>query len=143
MCMSNFGDFRHIRFRATLKVVVALIFLLTGIAGIATWATLSAPKDPLTWDTVFASIQRDWPEVPQMSTQELARRMEADDEARPLLIDVRTREEYEVSHLPGAIWAETPDQIACALRGASDRKAVVLYCSVGVRAGRRFCPIDF
>jgi rhodanese-related sulfurtransferase len=53
-----------------------------------------------------------------------------------LLIDVRTREEYEVSHLPGAVWAKTSGQIASALRGASDRQPIVLYCSVGVRSSK-------
>ena len=96
----------------------------------------AAQKDSVTWDAVFAWIQRDWPEVPQMSTRELAQRMAANSGATPLLIDVRTREEYEVSHLPGAIWAETPSQIASAMGGASDQKPVVLYCSVGVRSSR-------
>lgn len=120
-----------------LKVAGAVTFLLIGIAGIVNWTMLGAPKDALTWDTVFAWIQKDWPAVPQMSTQELAERMAASsNNAGPLLIDARTREEYEVSHLPGAIWAETPSQIAAALRETSDRQAVVFYCSVGVRSSK-------
>lgn len=97
---------------------------------------LAAAKDPVTWDSVFAWIQRDWPEVPQMSTRELARRMADNGGATLLLIDVRTREEYEVSHLPGGVWAETPDRIASATHGAPSRQAVVFYCSVGVRSSR-------
>ncbi|HXM26565.1 MAG TPA: rhodanese-like domain-containing protein [Chthoniobacterales bacterium] len=69
-----------------------------------------------------------------MSTGELAERIAAKNGARPLLIDVRARQEYEVSHLPGAVWAETPQQIASTMREASDGQAVVLYCSVGVRS---------
>ena len=65
-----------------------------------------------------------------MSTGELAERIAAKNGARPLLIDVRARQEYEVSHLPGAVWAETPQQIASTMREASDGQAVVLYCSV-------------
>jgi rhodanese-related sulfurtransferase len=71
-----------------------------------------------------------------MSTQELAQRMAAGNRNTPLLIDVRTRKEYEVSHLPGAIWAETPNQITAALQTASDQQTVVLYCSVGVRSSK-------
>ena len=96
----------------------------------------AAQKDSVTWDAVFAWIQRDWPEVSQMSTREHAQRMAANSGVTPLLIDVRTHEEYKVSHLPGAIWAETPSQIASAVRAASDQKPVVLYCSVGVRSSR-------
>lgn len=97
---------------------------------------IAATKDTVTWDAFFVWIQRDWPEVSQMSTRELAERVAANNGTRPLLIDVRTRQEYEVSHLPGAVWAETPQQIASTLREAADGQAVVLYCSVGMRSSR-------
>jgi rhodanese-related sulfurtransferase len=122
--------------RRALMFTVALVLLLVGPDWIVNWTLLAAPKEPVTWDAVFAWIQRNWPEVPQMSTRELAERMAANNGARPLLIDVRTRQEYETSHLPGAVWAETPQQMASALREASDRQAVVLYCSVGVRSSK-------
>jgi rhodanese-related sulfurtransferase len=54
----------------------------------------------------------------------------------PFLIDVRTREEYKVSHLPGAVWAETPSEIKAALQTISDQQPVVLYCSVGIRSSK-------
>lgn len=116
--------------------LVAAIVLFMGQAWITGRTAYSGTMDSITWSAVFAWIQRDWPEVPQMSTGELGGRMLAKNEGAPLLIDVRTREEYEVSHLPGAIWAETPSQIASALRGTSDRQPVVLYCSVGVRSSK-------
>jgi rhodanese-related sulfurtransferase len=120
-----------------LKLAVAIaLLLIVQVLIIDRTALSAAQKDSVTWDAVFAWIQRDWPEVPQMSTRELAQRMAANSEATPLLIDVRTREEYEVSHLPGAIWAETPSQIASAMSAASEQKPVVLYCSVGVRSSR-------
>jgi hypothetical protein len=72
---------------------------------------LGAQKDLLTWDAVFDWIKRDWPEVAQISTLELAGRMVASSEANPLLIDVRTHEEYEVSHLPGASGREHPARL--------------------------------
>jgi rhodanese-related sulfurtransferase len=125
------------RSRGALASGVALALLLVGQTLIKEGPLLFAGTEgPITWDAVFAWIQRDWPEVPQMSTHELAQRMVVGNGATPLLIDVRTREEYEVSHLPGAIWAETPDQMATALRTASDQQTVVLYCSVGVRSSK-------
>jgi len=111
-------------------VLIAQVFIIDRTA------LPAAQKDSVTWDAVFAWIQRDWPEVSQMSTREHAQRMAANSGVTPLLIDVRTHEEYKVSHLPGAIWAETPSQIASALREPSDRQPVVLYCSVGVRSSR-------
>ena len=128
---------QQIRRRRALKSAARIVVLLIGQVGIINETVLiAATKDAATWDAVFVSIQRDWPEVPQMSTGELAERIAAKNGARPLLIDVRTRQEYEVSHLPGAVWAETPQQIASALREASDGQTVVLYCSVGVRSSK-------
>jgi rhodanese-related sulfurtransferase len=97
-------------------------------------ALRAVEKDSVTWDAVFDRIKDNWPEVLQMSTSELARPMAEHDGASPLLIDVRTREEYKVSHLPGAVRAETPSEIAAALRTVSG--PVVLYCSVGVRSSK-------
>jgi hypothetical protein len=95
-----------------LKLAVPIVLLLIALVFIIDRTVLpAAQKDSVTWDAVFAWIHRDWPEVSQMSTRELAQRMAANSGATTLLIDVRTHEEYEVSHLPGAIWAETPSQI--------------------------------
>jgi rhodanese-related sulfurtransferase len=128
-------DFTPVRPWRTWPLIAASV-LLIGQAWIAARTVYSGTKDAITWNAVLTWIQRDWPQVPQMSTRDLAERMEAGNESAPLLIDVRTREEYEVSHLPGAIWAETPSQIASVLREASDRQPVVLYCSVGVRSSK-------
>jgi len=128
---------QHTSLRRALELAVAIALLLIAQVLIIDRTVLrAAQKDSVTWNAVFAWIRRDWPEVPQMSTRELAQRMAANSVTTPLLIDVRTREEYEVSHLPGAIWAETPSQIASAMSAASELKPVVLYCSVGVRSSR-------
>src|SRR6516165_687663 len=128
---------QHNPSRQALKLAVAIALVLIAQVFIIDRTVLpAAQKDSVTLDAVFAWIQRDWPEVSQMSTRELGQRMAANSGVTPLLIDVRTHEEYEVSHLPGAIWAETPSQIASAVRAASDQKPVVLYCSVGVRSSR-------
>jgi rhodanese-related sulfurtransferase len=125
------------RSRGALASGVALALLLVGQTLIKEGPLLFAGTEgPITWDAVFAWIQRDWPEVPQMSTQELAQRMAADNGTRPLVIDVRARAEYEISHLPGAVWAETSSEIAAAMRTAPDQQTVVLYCSVGVRSSK-------
>jgi rhodanese-related sulfurtransferase len=132
------GGIPLMRSRGALASGVALALLLVGQTLIKEGPLLFAGTEgPITWEAVFAWIQRDWPEVPQMSTQELAQRMAAGNGThRPLLIDVRTRAEYEVSHLPGAVLAETSSEIAAAVRTAPDQQTVVLYCSVGVRSSK-------
>jgi rhodanese-related sulfurtransferase len=132
------GGIPLMRSRGALASGVALALLLVGQTLIKEGPLLFAGTEgPITWDAVSAWIQRDWPEVPQMSTQELAQRMAPGNGApHPQLIDVRTRAEYEVSHLPGAVLAETSSEIAAAVRTAPDQQTVVLYCSVGVRSSK-------
>lgn len=94
---------------------------------------MSARAEP-TWSGVLAKIAREWPGVPQLGTAELARRCEQPEAARPVVIDVRTRSEFAVSHLPGALHAETTREILRLLAAQPATRPVVLYCSVGVRS---------
>ncbi len=75
-----------------------------------------------------------FPSVPQMSTTELAAKVERNP-ASVLVVDVRSAKEFEVSHLPGAILAGSAESIA---KTAKERgvQEVVLYCSVGFRSSR-------
>lgn len=52
----------------------------------------------------------------------------------PLLLDVRSAEEYAVSHLPGARWVAPDADPAVALADVPRDRAVVVYCSVGWRS---------
>ena len=78
-----------------------------------------------------ALVRASFPGVPQMSVEELDRRLK--DETPPLIIDVREPFEYEVSHLPGAVHAQGKD-IANLITEAEPDRPVVLYCSVGYRS---------
>ncbi|MEM6732471.1 MAG: rhodanese-like domain-containing protein [Myxococcota bacterium] len=69
--------------------------------------------------------------VPSISGPELARSLKSD--SPPVLLDVRTREEFDVSHLPGAIHFPPGAPIDEAVRSAAE---LVVYCSVGVRSAR-------
>lgn len=52
-----------------------------------------------------------------------------------LILDTRLKEEYEVSHLPGAIWvSETVNDSVYAFAKAQKNKPIVVYCTVGVRS---------
>lgn len=90
--------------------------------------------DPIGWTSVFRMIELTWPAVTQLSTSELARRIDAHEPV--LLIDTRAKGEYLVSHLPGAIWAESPAQLRAAVRAVPATQLIVLYCSVGVRSSK-------
>jgi len=78
-----------------------------------------------------AMVRASFPGVPQMSIEELDRRLQ--EEPPPLVIDVREPAEYAVSHLPGAVHAQDED-IAEVVRASAPGRTVVLYCSVGYRS---------
>jgi rhodanese-related sulfurtransferase len=86
------------------------------------------------WRFINAKIRQDFPNVRRITTAELAAWLNDPRRAAPLLLDVRTRAEYDVSHLPGARHVE-PDAAADVLRERRDRP-IVTYCSVGYRSGR-------
>ena len=72
-------------------------------------------------------------DAPEMSPQKLAARMTA--EAPPVILDVRTPQEYAAGHVPGALnvpHKALPDRLAEVL-GFRDRE-VVLYCERGKRS---------
>ena len=56
-----------------------------------------------------------------------------------ILFDVREKDEYDVSHLEGAIWVDPDIDSSSFLQSYRDKignKTVILYCSVGVRSSR-------
>ena len=92
---------------------------------------LSSPA--LGWGIVNAKIRREFPGVKRITTAELAAWLNDKGRPVPLLLDVRTRAEFAVSHLPQAGQVE-PDAPASVLQEVRDR-AIVTYCSVGYRSG--------
>ena len=86
------------------------------------------------WRLVNAKIRSEFPAVKRISTAELAEWLNDSTREQPLLLDVRTRPEFEVSHLRGACHV-APDAAASAIRPPKDRP-IVTYCSVGYRSGR-------
>ena len=103
--------------------------------GLVAAALLAAPLalacGAPTMSQLKALVRASFPGVPQMSVEELERRLE--EAPRPLVIDVREPVEYEVSHLPGAVHAQD-EKIAEAVAATAPDRPVVLYCSVGYRS---------
>ncbi|WP_236641981.1 rhodanese-like domain-containing protein [Dokdonia sinensis] len=68
--------------------------------------------------------------VPYISVQEL--KMGAENY---LILDTRKKEEYEVSHIPNAIWvSEKVNDSIYSFAKADKSKPIVVYCSVGIRS---------
>ena len=93
------------------------------------------PSDPV-WERTLRLVREAFPEVPQMTTQQLAA-IRADGAARDIvLLDARTSAEFNVSHLPGALLASNPRMALDALEPNDPERTVVVYCSVGYRSSR-------
>src|SRR3972149_1610436 len=74
------------------------------------------------------------PVAPSISPQELQARIAKGD--APLVVDVRTPEEFRAGHIPGAI--NVPhDQVAAHAAELSGERGVALYCMKGPRARLR------
>ncbi|MBL4853260.1 MAG: rhodanese-like domain-containing protein [Robiginitomaculum sp.] len=85
---------------------------------------------------VQASLVKKYPGVDHIKIELLAQELQRAPDAF-VLFDVREKAEYDVSHLPGAIWVE-PGMTGTAFLTAHGQKIagkmVVFYCSVGVRS---------
>ena len=88
------------------------------------------------WEQTLRLVGDAFPDVPQMSTQQLAA-MRADDTAPDIvLLDARTAAEFKVSHLAGAVLASNTRMAIEALEASEPGFTVVVYCSVGYRSSR-------
>lgn len=87
-------------------------------------------KKPPEWPAVLAEVRERYPAVTQVSVAELASEFAT---TKPVLLDARARDEFELSHLPGAVF--TPDlDAALDVLARAPNAPVVVYCSVGLRS---------
>ena len=112
----------------------ARVALLVLLAASAPWA-IAQPADTARWHDTLAEIRDAFPGVPHLTTRQLANKL---DRGEPvLLLDARAAEEFQVSHLDGAVRATTVRTALDAIQADSRRQpTVVVYCSVGYRSSR-------
>ena len=92
----------------------------------------------VSWKSIRKKIDKDFGSVPAIGVEELEAMMEVagNPDARPVLFDARSREEYEVSHLPGAEWVESASEAYERIEQYGFQAPVVVYCSVGYRSAK-------
>lgn len=99
-----------------IAVLLASLFCLTGF-----W------RGEPSWEKIHADIDTKFPDMPSISMNELRQKMDAN--AEMVLLDVRSREEYAVSHIQNAIHITSPGKLTFPLD-----QLIVCYCSVGYRS---------
>ena len=117
---------------SAIKLLAISAFLVAG------FAALLMPRRP-SMESLLARIDREFPQIEQITTAELAKRFE--NAGGVALYDVRTVEEFDAGHLPGAKLLEadlTPLRANEVLleTGAAPSNPAVFYCSVGYRAAQ-------
>ena len=88
----------------------------------------------LSWRLIKLLIRLQFSQVRQLSTEDLAAWLADEGKSKPLLLDARTREEYEVSHLKNARLAPDNLQNLMNHEGINLATPIVIYCSVGYRS---------
>jgi rhodanese-related sulfurtransferase len=98
--------------------------------------------DKIGWFWLKRKIRQQFPQVRQISIATLADWLEQTNNSeqatrptKPILLDVRTAEEYAVSHLPEARRVDLKTQALRSLQLPIDAP-IVAYCSVGYRSSR-------
>jgi rhodanese-related sulfurtransferase len=77
-----------------------------------------------------------FPDVQWVTTADLARWREDPGRTQPLLLDARTKVEYQVSHLRDAVLDDAARPSLRPLRGRATNDPIVVYGSVGYRGAR-------
>jgi len=106
--------------------------LMTGLI-VAALALLGMRS--IDWFLLKQSLRHRFPKVEWITTAQLADWLADKQRPPPVLLDVRTEEEWSVSHLPWARRVEPNSSIEKATAGLSKGTPIVTYCAVGYRSG--------
>ena len=92
---------------------------------------------PQTLDRIEQDVAKDHQNIAHIDADALEAMREGG--KRIVLLDVRERREYDVSHIPGAVHVDpsvSKADVKALLMGADPDTEVVVYCSVGRRSSR-------
>lgn len=92
------------------------------------------PLKSLSWETVLKDIQNRYPDVSHMTIEQLDEVLNGTSAGYPILIDVREKVEYDMSHLREGIYADPSGNWRMALQNIPFDRLIVVYCSVGERS---------
>lgn len=110
------------------------VFVKGSLGLLSIWMSPSgqAAEDGL--EKMKALVHERFPVVRHLTPAELAAWLADPKRSAPVLLDVRTRVEFEVSHLPGARHVEPGIPTSELLPTLPAGQPVVVYCSVGYRS---------
>lgn len=108
------------------------VFLVVGVLVVVIAALGFRSVD---WFLLKTSLRHKFPKGEWISTSELAAWLANKKRPAPVLLDVRTSAEWNVSHLSGARHVEPNASAESATTGLAKETPIVTYCAVGYRSG--------
>jgi rhodanese-related sulfurtransferase len=109
--------------------------LALGFTALIVCALALLPLRSFDWFLVKRSLRNKFGAQNWITSGELAAWLADKKRKSPVLLDVRTAAEWNVSHLPGARRVEPKTSAAAAAAGAPKDAPIVTYCAVGYRSG--------
>ena len=106
--------------------------LMTGLI-VAACALLGIRS--IDWFLLKQSLRHRFPSVEWITTAKLADWLADNKRQQPVLLDVRTEDEWNVSHLPGSRRVAPNASVEKATAGIPNGTPIVTYCAVGYRSG--------
>ena len=120
-----------------------VFWLVVASAGPPAMAGAADPGDALSgspaWRDTLQFVWEAYPKIPRMTTGELSARLSGGNADNILLLDARSRAEFDVSHLRSAAYAGNAFSALKAImahEAQPDNATIVVYCSVGYRSAR-------
>ena len=121
----------------TIRYTVAILACLTSANCSQTGPAYDRARSDtglLEWEGVHQLIEADFPNVPTVTTDQLADALIAE---RPVvLLDAREASEFLVSHLPEARLVRSTNALMPSLENISPDTLIIAYCSVGYRSAK-------
>ncbi|MBL9172546.1 MAG: rhodanese-like domain-containing protein [Verrucomicrobiales bacterium] len=110
------------------------VFLKGSLGLLSIWMSPASQAAEDGLERMKALVRERFPDVRHLTTLDLANWLADPRRPKPVLLDVRTRAEYDVSHIPGARHVDPEASAADVLPMLTPGTPVVLYCSVGYRS---------
>lgn len=115
-----------------IKVLLAVVVLPILVGGVV----LLVAGRPVAFEALRWRIERRFPDVRWLKTEDLARWRNDPAEPQPVLLDARTEDEYRVSRLKGAVRIDPYRPSLRPLQGFRNDTPVMVYSSAGYRGAR-------
>ncbi len=118
------------------RVTARCLAMLAAVAGVLFAVPAARADEPGQLERTIEDVAKRWPNLQHVPADGVASMMAS---KSAVLFDVRTEQEYGVSHLEGAIRVDPAIDSAEFLKAhaaATKGKTAVFYCSVGVRSSK-------